>query len=669
MLVTFVPSRRGRARAGAAATCWASTAARPPPRWRWSTPRPARSSASHYGRTLGDPVAALRVCLTEVVREQVAQALRRGRASDIRAGRHHRLVARAAGRLLRDTRRIYNEIIAHTVGHHLLRPGHRHHLRDRRPGRQVRLPAQPRPGRLRHERGLQRRAPAPSSRSRPPATSTSTAPRRSAPSPCRPRAPLKFGEHCSAFINSDIRKAIQQGASRARHRGRPGPLHRLQLPQPRGRQPAHRRPRSCCRAGVAKNPAMPLAFAQLLGKPVIVPPDPELMGCFGVALHGAAQAGRGRARSRRAARARRAARPVHQSREGVPLPRLRQRLPHPHHEGGRRRATTSAAAATSTRTCAASGGRRSTRCRTASRCGASSTSRPTRRSAEVLPRGGRRRWACPLAFSVHSLWPLYSNFFHALGRAGAAHRRGGRRRAWRAASRSFCFPAEIAHGDDRHAAGAGRRRTSASCRTSRPCRPTRRTCTPASAPSCRGCPTTCAPPSRSTTRGCCGRCSTSPPASRPASRPCWRWPSSWARTREDGRRAFGRWPSSGRPPATARGGGWGARRWPRPSAPAGRSSCSSGGPTTPSPPTANMGIPRKFVTRGWTRHPLRLPAARRRGHPVQHVLVLRAAGPQGRGAGEGPARTSSPATSPTSPARPTPSSSTSSGGSTTPSRS
>ena len=27
-------------------------------------------------------------------------------------------------------------------------------------------------------------------------------------------APLRFGEHCSAFINADIRKAIQQGASR-----------------------------------------------------------------------------------------------------------------------------------------------------------------------------------------------------------------------------------------------------------------------------------------------------------------------------------------------------------------------------------------------------------------------------------------------------------------------
>ena len=28
------------------------------------------------------------------------------------------------------------------------------------------------------------------------------------------KAPLKFGEHCSAFINSDIRKAVQQGATR-----------------------------------------------------------------------------------------------------------------------------------------------------------------------------------------------------------------------------------------------------------------------------------------------------------------------------------------------------------------------------------------------------------------------------------------------------------------------
>jgi predicted nucleotide-binding protein (sugar kinase/HSP70/actin superfamily) len=36
--------------------------------------------------------------------------------------------------------------------------------------------------------------------------------------------------------------------------------------------------------GVAKNPAVPLAFAMLLNKEILVPPSPELMGCFGVAL-------------------------------------------------------------------------------------------------------------------------------------------------------------------------------------------------------------------------------------------------------------------------------------------------------------------------------------------------------------------------------------------------
>jgi predicted nucleotide-binding protein (sugar kinase/HSP70/actin superfamily) len=36
--------------------------------------------------------------------------------------------------------------------------------------------------------------------------------------------------------------------------------------------------------GVAKNKAVPLAFAMLLDKNIIVPPDPELMGCFGVGI-------------------------------------------------------------------------------------------------------------------------------------------------------------------------------------------------------------------------------------------------------------------------------------------------------------------------------------------------------------------------------------------------
>ena len=95
-------------------------------------------------------------------------------------------------------------------------------------------------------------------------------------------APLKFGEHCSAFINSDIRKAIQQGAARedivaglvfsivANY------LNRVVGNRSIGEHVV-------LQGGVAKNPAVPLAFAQMTGKTITVPPDPELMGCFGVA--------------------------------------------------------------------------------------------------------------------------------------------------------------------------------------------------------------------------------------------------------------------------------------------------------------------------------------------------------------------------------------------------
>ena len=158
-----------------------------------------------------------------------------------------------------------------------------HDLRDRRPGRQVRLPEERRAHRLRHERGLLRRhrlVPRGVGRR---ATSTSSAPRRSATSPSQAEAPLKFGEHCSAFINSDIRKAIQQGADARGHHRRARLLHRVQLPQPRGGQPHHRQP-IVLQGGVAKNQAVPLAFAMLLDKPILVPPDPELMGCFGVGI-------------------------------------------------------------------------------------------------------------------------------------------------------------------------------------------------------------------------------------------------------------------------------------------------------------------------------------------------------------------------------------------------
>jgi len=96
-------------------------------------------------------------------------------------------------------------------------------------------------------------------------------------------SPLKFGEHCSAFINSDIRKAIQYGSSREditagiitsivsnylnRVVGNRAIGHNIVL-----------------QGGVAKNKAVPLAFAMLLDKDITVPPNPELLGAFGVGI-------------------------------------------------------------------------------------------------------------------------------------------------------------------------------------------------------------------------------------------------------------------------------------------------------------------------------------------------------------------------------------------------
>ncbi len=94
--------------------------------------------------------------------------------------------------------------------------------------------------------------------------------------------PVAFGERCAAFINSDLRGALQQGAPRsdvlaglvyaitdnylsrvvgARHIGRTILLQ----------------------GGVALNPALAPAVAGRLGMDVVVAPHPELMGCVGAA--------------------------------------------------------------------------------------------------------------------------------------------------------------------------------------------------------------------------------------------------------------------------------------------------------------------------------------------------------------------------------------------------
>jgi len=97
------------------------------------------------------------------------------------------------------------------------------------------------------------------------------------------KEPLKFGEHCSAFINSDIRNAIQQGASREDiTAGIVTSIVSNYLNRVVGNRTIGTN--IVLQGGVAKNKAVPLAFAMLLNKDILVPPDPELMGCFGVGI-------------------------------------------------------------------------------------------------------------------------------------------------------------------------------------------------------------------------------------------------------------------------------------------------------------------------------------------------------------------------------------------------
>ncbi|HVN33362.1 MAG TPA: anhydro-N-acetylmuramic acid kinase, partial [Thermoanaerobaculaceae bacterium] len=95
--------------------------------------------------------------------------------------------------------------------------------------------------------------------------------------------PVHFKATCSAFINSDIRIAQQQGQRRddivaglvcaiaANF------LQRVKGPRPVGKK-------VFLQGGVALNRAVAHAFAQSLGREVVIPPDPELLGALGVGL-------------------------------------------------------------------------------------------------------------------------------------------------------------------------------------------------------------------------------------------------------------------------------------------------------------------------------------------------------------------------------------------------
>ncbi len=96
-------------------------------------------------------------------------------------------------------------------------------------------------------------------------------------------APPNFNDQCAAFISSDIKTAIHEGV---KHKnvvaGLVYSICMNYINRVKGNRPVGEK--VFMQGGVCYNHAVPLAMAALSGKPIIVPPEPGLMGAYGVAL-------------------------------------------------------------------------------------------------------------------------------------------------------------------------------------------------------------------------------------------------------------------------------------------------------------------------------------------------------------------------------------------------
>lgn len=95
--------------------------------------------------------------------------------------------------------------------------------------------------------------------------------------------PPNFNDQCAAFINSDIKTAAQEGIKHEDIVA--GLVYSICMNynnRVRGSRPVGKK--LFMQGGVCYNRAVPIAMAALTGKEVIVPPEPGLMGAFGVAL-------------------------------------------------------------------------------------------------------------------------------------------------------------------------------------------------------------------------------------------------------------------------------------------------------------------------------------------------------------------------------------------------
>lgn len=238
--------------------------------------------ASHYGRTHGDPVKALKGCLAAIKAKVEADLGPGGLAKiDLRMAATTGSSREILGVFL-ETGGVYNEIIAHAVGTTYFDPGVETIFEIGGQDAKYVL--------------LKNGVPIDYAMNEACSAGTGSFLEESAagdlsihdakdigPAALRADAPLKFGEHCSAFINSDIRKAVQQGASKENiTAGIVVSIVANYLNRVVGNRSVGAK--VFLQGGVAKNPAVPLAFAMMLDKEILVPPSPELAGCFGVAL-------------------------------------------------------------------------------------------------------------------------------------------------------------------------------------------------------------------------------------------------------------------------------------------------------------------------------------------------------------------------------------------------
>jgi predicted CoA-substrate-specific enzyme activase len=95
--------------------------------------------------------------------------------------------------------------------------------------------------------------------------------------------PPNFNDQCSAFVGSDIKTAVQEGVGKEDIlAGLVYSVCQNYLNRVKGNRPVGKK--VFMQGGVCYNRAVPAAMATLCGQEIIVPPEPGLMGAFGVAL-------------------------------------------------------------------------------------------------------------------------------------------------------------------------------------------------------------------------------------------------------------------------------------------------------------------------------------------------------------------------------------------------